>query len=659
MSRTKPPLPPGTADVQSQRLSEVGNGVSDAVLIIDDEHRVLWGNQAAQHVFQGGPGGVTGRCCWEVVLGRRRPCDRAAEECPVDTVRVSGVPESCQKVLRDPSGNATPCVLTVRPVQGPHGEIVEYVMTRREARDREDVWRIVQEQSDDLALVHTLTEMVNRGSSREDLLSHLSSTLRKILQANYATIYLLDAKRERLELLQAGVPNKVQAAIERIIQAPLPRVSIALERAPLNMAAMHRDGPTLVPNREGLLALMAENTDNSLIRKVLSPILRVIGMHCGVLVPLRLEGQPTGLLAVGRTTQLSDKELKRLVSLTDQVAGIINRQHLQAERSRLTRRQALLLGAVAEGILGLDNDGDVVFANSAASSLLGASSGQLQGRSVHQLCGARPKGQQRCDKASCDIMTVLESRRASYDFDGQMCRVDGSRFPARYSAVPLDEPEVGVVVTFRDVSERLRLQELERQGTVRLRRAFAGTVAALSRLAEMRDPYTAGHERRVAALARAIAQRMDLDEERVDQLRLAATIHDIGKHAIPVEILTKPGRLSPQEMELIRTHAVIGWEILTEADFPGEIATMVRQHHERLDGSGYPDGITGDAIILEARILAVADVVEAMASHRPYRASKGLEEALMEIQRYRNTHYDRQVVSACVRAFRSGGFSWE
>jgi putative nucleotidyltransferase with HDIG domain len=168
---------------------------------------------------------------------------------------------------------------------------------------------------------------------------------------------------------------------------------------------------------------------------------------------------------------------------------------------------------------------------------------------------------------------------------------------------------------------------------------------------EMRDPYTAGHQRQVAQLACAIAQEMGFPPERVEGMRVLGCLHDIGKIAIPAEILSKPGRLSAMEFTLIKDHPRAGYEIIKDIDFPFPVAEGILQHHERLDGSGYPRGISGPDIILEARILGVADVVEAMASHRPYRRSLGIDQALDEISRNRGILYDPEVVDICLKLF--------
>ena len=190
----------------------------------------------------------------------------------------------------------------------------------------------------------------------------------------------------------------------------------------------------------------------------------------------------------------------------------------------------------------------------------------------------------------------------------------------------------------------------------RLRENLEDTVAAIAATLEMRDPYTAGHERRVAELATAIAQEMGLPAEQVRGLHFGALIHDLGKIRVPAEILSKPGRLTPVEFELIKGHAQSGHDILKSIKFPWPVAQMVLQHHERLDGSGYPNGLKGEAILLEARILAVADTVEAMSSHRPYRPALGIEAALEHVREVRGRHFDAAVVDACLRLFARGDF---
>jgi putative nucleotidyltransferase with HDIG domain len=185
-----------------------------------------------------------------------------------------------------------------------------------------------------------------------------------------------------------------------------------------------------------------------------------------------------------------------------------------------------------------------------------------------------------------------------------------------------------------------------------------GAIKAMTSALESRDPYTAGHERRVAQLACLIAEEMGVPPDRIEGIRIAGYLHDLGKIAVPAEILSKPGTISSMEMGIIRVHPQSGHEILKEIEFIWPVAEVALQHHERLDGSGYPQGLKGDRIILEARIIAVADVVEAMCSHRPYRPAPGAELALAEILEKKGVLYDPAAVDACIRLFKEKGFEF-
>jgi putative nucleotidyltransferase with HDIG domain len=210
----------------------------------------------------------------------------------------------------------------------------------------------------------------------------------------------------------------------------------------------------------------------------------------------------------------------------------------------------------------------------------------------------------------------------------------------------------------RTDQERRRAEAEVQRSLEKLKKALDGTVLAVAKTVEMRDPYTAGHQRQVAQLAAAIAQEMGFSPARVEGMRVLGCLHDIGKIAIPAEILSKPGRISSMEFTLIKDHPRVGYEIIKDIDFPFPLAEGILQHHERLNGSGYPQGISGSDIILEARILGVADVVEAMAHHRPYRRSLGIGPALEEISRNRGILYDPEVVDICLKLFNEKGFSF-
>jgi len=211
----------------------------------------------------------------------------------------------------------------------------------------------------------------------------------------------------------------------------------------------------------------------------------------------------------------------------------------------------------------------------------------------------------------------------------------------------------------RDKAERRLAEQRLRSALDWIQKQQAETIAALASVTVIGDPYTSGHQQRMASLACAIAEEMGLDPDRVDGIRVAGTLHDIGKIAVPAEILAKPRKLNELELGLVRMHSETSYEILREIEFQWPVAEMVYEHHERYDGTGYPRGLKGDEILLEARVMAVADVLEAMISHRPYRPAHELEAALEEIESGSGTLYDAEVCDACLSLFREKGYVLE
>lgn len=219
---------------------------------------------------------------------------------------------------------------------------------------------------------------------------------------------------------------------------------------------------------------------------------------------------------------------------------------------------------------------------------------------------------------------------------------------------------VKLMKTVQDQTTSLEQQKQQLTRTLSdLRKSMGGFIQTMSMTVEMRDPYTAGHQTRVADLAKAIAREMGMSEDAIEGIGMAGILHDLGKIYVPSEILNKPGKLRDIEFELIKYHSEVAYNILKSIEFPWPIASIILQHHERLDGSGYPGKLKGDAIMLEARILCVADVVEAMASHRPYRPALGLDRALEEISRYKGEYFDKNVVEACLRLFQEKGYHFK
>ncbi|MET0106831.1 MAG: HD domain-containing phosphohydrolase [Sedimenticola sp.] len=258
------------------------------------------------------------------------------------------------------------------------------------------------------------------------------------------------------------------------------------------------------------------------------------------------------------------------------------------------------------------------------------------------------------DAAAHTEASLRGERQPSYEVEayrrnGERCRLEVKETPL------LDERGILIAVEgiAHDISERIRAEKERLQHEKDQRRSLQQTVQAIALTLEQRDPYTAGHQRRVADLACAIAHELGLDADTIEGIHTGAAIHDIGKIQIPHEILAKPTRLDETELKMIQTHSEAGYSILKEVEFPWPVAQMIHQHHERLDGKGYPLALKGDAICLEARIIMVADVVEAMASDRPYRPAVGIEAALEEIEAGAGSRYDPDVAAACVNLFRN------
>jgi PAS domain S-box-containing protein len=301
------------------------------------------------------------------------------------------------------------------------------------------------------------------------------------------------------------------------------------------------------------------------------------------------------------------------------------------------------------GVFVSDEKGHYLEVNKAAAELTGYSQEELERMSVADILApeSRDWGQQH-------FARLLKTGGSSGN--GLLLRKDGTTFCARVDAVRLEATRyLGFIA---DVSEQKRAEAEIIAGAALLKSTLAATVAALGATTELRDPYTAGHQRRVTQLAGAIAAGLGWDEARIETLQTAARLHDIGKIIVPAEILSKPGRLSEMEMQLVRQHASASASLIAGIEFGGAVAAIVDQHHERLDGSGYPGGLAGAEILPGARILAVADVVEAMSSHRPYRAALGMTAALAEVREHAGLTFDADVVAVCTRLVEELGFEF-
>ena len=351
-----------------------------------------------------------------------------------------------------------------------------------------------------------------------------------------------------------------------------------------------------------------------------------------------------------KPTDYDAADVKQLTLMMEVVWKMVERQRA-AEALRLAAAKwRTTFDAIGDAVALMDQEGNILQCNQAMADLVGKPLSEIIGRRcwevVHGTIGPID---------DCPMVRMRQSRQR----EESVLPVGESWLKVVVDPI-LDQAGnlTGAVHLIADITQLKRAEAEVQHSLEKLTKALNGTVLAVANTMEMRDPYTAGHQRQVAQLACAIAQEMGFPAERVEGMRVLGCLHDIGKIAIPAEILSKPGRLSAMEFTLIKDHPRAGYEIIKDIDFPFPVAEGILQHHERLDGSGYPHGISGPDIILEARILGVADVVEAMASHRPYRKALGLNQALEEISRNRGILYDPEVVDICKNLFIEKGFSF-
>lgn len=294
------------------------------------------------------------------------------------------------------------------------------------------------------------------------------------------------------------------------------------------------------------------------------------------------------------------------------------------------------------------SDGMYIDINEGFTQIIGYERDEVIGRTSLELCiWADPDDRLR-------LVEMFSTVGQVDNLEAFFRRKDGGLVPGLMSGrlITIEGEQCALTVT-RDMSSLRASQEALKASYASLERMTYGVVQAMGRVVETRDPYTSGHEERTAKLSRMIAEQMGLPKDDVDAIEMGALLHDVGKLGVPAELLTKPGRLSPQEFDIIKEHCQHSYDILKDIAFPWPLADFVLQHHERMDGSGYPSGLSGDEILVPARVLAVADVVEAMASDRPYRAALGLEEAMAEIDGG-SGRYDPDVVRACLRVYEAG-----
>ena len=351
----------------------------------------------------------------------------------------------------------------------------------------------------------------------------------------------------------------------------------------------------------------------------------------GLVAPVRGEGGEV-ILFVGKLIDITERK-----------------QAEEALRESEARYRELA-DSIADVFFAMDENLRYTYWNRASEKLTGIPAKDAIGKSLYDLFPDTPQTRN-AEGIYRDVLRAKQPRTFvnEYQLGGKDLLFEISAYPSKH----------GLSVFVKDITERKRAEEELQRSYDQLRETLISAVNALASTVEMKDHYTAGHQSRVTRLACAIAEEMGLSEEQIEGIRMAGLLHDIGKISIPAEILNKPGQLTELQFSIIKTHPQIGYDILKEIEFPWPVTQIVLQHHERLNGSGYPQGLSGEEIILEAKILAVADVVEAMVSHRPYRPALGIDKALDEISRNRGIRYYPEAADACIKLFTEKRFMYE
>ncbi len=380
---------------------------------------------------------------------------------------------------------------------------------------------------------------------------------------------------------------------------------------------------------------------------------------------------------------LDQGEEKSAESIPEEIRGFgsTSPRRISQELLSVKKHFEIILGSMSEGIVEVNADNKILYVNPSAVSLLGMGDEKLMGMDFTQffskpgdetikrlMAAALGGGQTVTQEAPVSLdgkLVTLEFLPASRE-DGRVIVVLNDITESKRAEEELKQyrqhlEDLVIEKTAelrKEIIERTKTEEELQSSLKNLEKAIEGIIKVTAMIVEIKDPYTSGHQRRVTELACAIAKEMHLTGNQIKGIQMAASIHDLGKVSAPVDILVKPTRLTDMEFSFIKSHPQVGYDILKEIEFAWPIAQIVYQHHERMDGSGYPLGISGEDILLQARIIAVADTVEAMSSHRPYRPSLGIEEALEEISQKRGSIYDPNAVDTCLRLFREKEFKF-
>ncbi len=481
----------------------------------------------------------------------------------------------------------------------------------------------------------------------DELLQYIIESLVKRLDFDRGIIMLANKQKDRLEYTVSYGYNPKNEDYLHNIQFHLDNP----QSKGTAVASFRTQKPFLVNDLSDI--------EHDLSRKSLD-FVNTMGSRSFICVPIVYKGESMGVLIVDNVQSrkpLSQTEMSLLMGIAPQI-GISIKNAIAHQKIKESEERFRSLSENAPDIIyTLGIKGKFTYINPVIETILGYRPEEIIGRYFIDI--VRKEDVHRCIEF---FKQVRDHQQTIKEEMGILLHKDGTERYFSFSCAPNFDSEshfIGVVGTFKNMTD-IRKSEMElKKSFEKLQSVMSSTIDAISIIVESRDPYTAGHQRRVTQLATAIAGELALSKEKIDLIRMGSLIHDIGKIYIPSEILTKPMKLNDIEYAMIKSHPEVARKILKQVDFIPTVVDMVYQHHERIDGSGYPRKLKRDDILIEARILAVADTVEAMATHRPYRASLGIEKALEEIENQRGILYDEAVADACLVLFREKGFQFK
>lgn len=594
------------------------------ILFKDTQDRLVWMNRAYAEGMGFSPQEVVGKRTSELLPQG----DRFYQE----DLEVMSRGEASLDLLREvilPSGRKTWHLTDKVPVRSPDGAVEGIAVFVRDVTELVEAQKRLERLSRVLKTVSNVNQLIVRSAERGGLLDEVCRTLVSTRCYEDAWIILLDPSAKSVsEIFASSFDSK-----SRLKRSLSDRQLVSL------LEATPSDG-----------TLVFDYDSPTWAKDLLSqlPVAQVM-----LSVRLEYDGRTYGVMGILMPADVKfDVEEKRtLLEMADDLAYAL---HVFEVREELHKERLLmksLFEASPEGIALTMPDGRILRVNDAFCRIYGfAKPEEIIGKVIDDLIT-----DESCRNEAVHFTEVVASGR-SIATDGVRRRADGTPIDVSILGVPIrmNGNIINVYAIYRDIRDRKAAEHATRQAFEHLERLWRQTIELLVAASELRDLYTAGHQRRVAELAKNIAAKLGLSSDVVDAVNMAALIHDVGKIKVPAEILSKPGPLSEVEYLLVKTHPQAGYDLLKGIDFPWPVAEVVLQHHERLDGSGYPQGLEGQEVRLEARIIAVADVVEAMASDRPYRRALGVEAALKEIREHRGTLYDEDVVDACCVLFEDG-----